>query len=114
MKESVILKIALIFSLIGLIMLYFISDNIGVKEYSARINSDIGEDVKLKGVVKSIRKGNNTAFIEIEQNLPLGIVLFENKNINLTQGDFVEVIGEVQDYNGKEEVIANRIRVVEK
>ena len=112
MRESAILKIALIFSLIGLIALYFISEGIKVKEYTGRsINSNIGDDVKLEGIVKNVRKTQNAAFIEVEQKVPLKVVVLKNE-VNLTAGEIVEVIGEVQEYNGNEEIMANRIRVV--
>ncbi len=112
MKESSIMKIAMIFSLIGLVALYLISGRIEVKDYTARINSNIGDDVKLKGIVKSVRKSDSAAFMEIEQAVPSTVVLFGKGGLNLTEGDFVEVIGEIQEFEGKEEIIANRIRVV--
>lgn len=112
MRETVLLKIALIFSLIGLIALYFISENIEVKEYSGRsISSNIGDDVKLEGIVKNMRKSQNAAFMEVEQKVPLKVVILKS-DVNLTAGDIVEVIGEVQEYNGEEEIMANRIRVI--
>ena len=93
--------------------LYFISDSIDIKDYSITgINSDVGEDVKLKGIVKGVRKSDKATFIEVEQALPSSIVVFSQENINISAGDFVEVIGEIQEYKGEEEIIANRIRVV--
>lgn len=113
MKENTLLKIALISSLIGLIALYFISDKLDIKHYSlTKINSNVGDDVKLKGIVKNVRKSDKVTFIEVEQNVPSNIVVLGRENINITSGDFVEVIGEVQEYKGGEEIIANRIRVV--
>lgn len=112
MRENAILKIALIFSLIGLIALYFVSERIEVKEYTGRsINSNIGYDVKLQGIVKNVKKTQNAALIDVEQKVPLKVVVLKN-DINLTAGETVEVIGEVQEYNGNEEIMANRIRVV--
>ena len=80
MRENTILKISLICSLIGLIALYFISENIEVKEYTGRsINSNIGDDVKLEGTVKNVRKTQNAAFIEVEQKVPLKVVVLKNE-----------------------------------
>ena len=112
MRENAILKIALSFSLIGLIALYFISGNIEVKEYTGKsINSNIGDDVKLEGIVKNVRKSPNAAFIEVEQKVPLKVVVLKSE-VNLTAGEIVEVIGEVQEYEGSEEIMANKIRVI--
>ena len=114
MKETTLLKIALICSLVGLFVLYFISTKIEVKDYKTNIlNKNIGEDVKLKGIVTKINDKGNVIFIEVNQQNPISIVVFGNDgNINLKNGDNVEVIGKVQEYNGKNEIIAQKIRLV--
>jgi aspartyl/asparaginyl-tRNA synthetase len=113
MKETTLLKIALICSLIGLIALYFISTKIEVKDYKPILNKNIGEDVKLIGIVTKITDKGNVVFIEVNQQNPITVVLFtEDDNLKLNSGDNVEVIGEVQEYNGKNEIIAQKIRVI--
>ena len=114
MKETTLLKIALICSLIGLIALYFISTKIEIKDYKPNIlNKNIGEDVKLLGTVTKISDKGNVVFIEVNQQNPITVVLFSNDaNLKLKNDDFVEVIGEVQEYNGKNEIIAQKIRVI--
>lgn len=114
MKETTLLKIALICSLIGLIALYFISIKIEVKEYKPNIlNKNIGEDVKLIGVVTKVNDRGNVVFIDVDYKNPITVVLFTDEdNLKLKSGDSVEVIGEVQEYNGNNEIIAQKIRVV--
>ena len=113
MKETTLLKIALICSLIGLIILYFISSKIEIKDYKPNlVNENIGTDVKLEGIVTKISDKGSVVFIEVSQQNPMTVVLFTNDNINLKNGDNVEVIGEVQEYNGKNEIIAQKIRVI--
>mgnify|MGYP001563330956 CR=1 FL=1 len=113
MKETTLLKIALISSLIGLIILYFISTKIEVKDYKPILNKNIGEDVKLKGTVTKITDRGTVVFIEVNQQNPITVVLFtDDDNLKLKDGDNVEVIGEVQEYNGKNEIIAQKIRVL--
>ena len=113
MKENTLLKIALICSLIGLIILYLISTKIEVKDYKPVLNKNIGEDVTLKGTVTKITDRGNVVFIDVNQQNPITVVLFtDNDNLKLKNDDFVEVIGEVQEYNGKNEVIAQKIRVI--
>jgi aspartyl/asparaginyl-tRNA synthetase len=112
MKESIILKIALICSLVGLVVLYFISAKIEVKDYKPVLNKNIGDDVKLNGIVSKITDRGNVVFIEVIHQNPVTVVLFtDDDNLKLKNGDDIEVIGEVQEYNGKNEVIAERIRV---
>lgn len=114
MKETTLLKIALICSLIGLVILYLISVKIEVKDYKpAKLNENIGDDVKLKGIVTRITDKGNVVFIEVDQQNPIMVVVFTDDNdIKLNNGDNIEVIGEVQEYNGKNEIIAQKIRVI--
>jgi len=53
MEEKSLLRLALICSLVGIIALFFISENIEIKEKNIdEINKDnIGEDVRIKGIV---------------------------------------------------------------
>ena len=114
MKETTLLKIALICSLVGLITLYFISTRIEIKDYKPNIlNKNIGDDVRLMGTVTKITDRENVVFIEVNQQSPITVVLFaDDDNLKLNSGDSVEVIGEVQEYNGKNEIIAQKIRVI--
>jgi len=113
MKETTLLKIALICSLTGLLVLYFISTKIDVKDYKPNLlNKNIGDDVKLTGAVAKISDAGSVVFIEVSQQNPMTVVLFTDDDINLKNGDDVEVIGEVQEYRGKNEIIAQKIRVI--
>ena len=114
MKETTLLKIALICSLLGLAILYFISAKIDVKEYKpSQLNENIGDDVKLIGTIAKISQNDDVAFLEINYQNPVIVVLFtDNKNLSLKVDDTIEVIGEVQEYKGKNEVIAQKIRVI--
>ena len=109
-----LLKIALICSLVGLTALYFISTKIEVKDYKPNLaNENIGDDVKLNGVVTKISDRGSVVFIEVSQQSPVTVVLFtDDDNLRLGNGDNVEVIGKVQEYNGKNEIIAQKIRVI--
>ena len=112
MKETTLLKIAIICSLVGLIVLYFISAKIEIGDYKPNLlNKNVGEDVKLTGTITKISQRDNVAFVEVNQENPITVVLFADSN-DLEEGNVVEIIGEVQEYNGKEEIIANRIRII--
>ena len=113
MKETTLLKIALICSLVGLIVLYFISSKIEVKEYKPVLSKNIGDDVKLNGIVSKITDRGNVVFIEVIHQNPVTVVLFtDDDNLKLRNGNNIEVIGKVQEYNGKNEIIAEKIRVI--
>ena len=114
MKETTLLKIALACSLVGLVLLYFISIKIEVKNYNPNIlNKNIGDDVRLEGAVAKVTDRGNVIFIEVNQQSPVTVVLFtEENNLKLNNGDNVEIIGKVQEYNGKNEIIAQKIRII--
>ena len=114
MKETTLLKIALICSLAGLITLYFISTKIEIKDYKPNIlNRNVGDDVQLKGIVTKINDKGNVVFVDVSQQNSVSVVLFtDNNNLNFKNGDNVEVIGKVQEYNGKNEIIAQKIRII--
>ena len=113
MKETTLLKIALICSLIGLVALYFISTKIDAKEYNpSKLNKNVGENVKLIGTILKITSKDNVAFIEVNRQSPVTVVVFGKENLSLKNGDTVEVLGEIQEYKGNNEIIAQKIRVI--
>lgn len=115
MKEKTLLKIALICSLLGLLILYLISDTIEIKEKNIEKitleNKD--EFVKLRGIVSNVVDTEKVVIMEITQPQEITVVLFKDKEtVNIQQGDEVEVIGKVDEYEGKLEIIADRLRVI--
>ncbi len=116
MKEKTLLKIALIAGIIGIVILFIISETIEIEETDIdKITKANEEDVKLIGKISKITNLDKVIFIELEQQSKITIVVFKdkNKNISLYQGDKIEVIGQIEEYNGKLEVIGQRIRVLE-
>lgn len=116
MKEKTLLKIALICSVVGIALLYIFSEGIEIDESTIdKINKgSIGESVKIKGVLSKVSNAENAVFLEITQPQTIDIVLFKDKHTNITmeEGDYVEIIGKIEEYEGKREVIADRVRVI--
>lgn len=117
MKEKTLLKIALIISLIGIALLYAFSERIEIDESTIdKINKgDVGENVKIKGVLGKVVGTDKAVFLEITQPQTITIILFKDEGANITveKGDYVEIIGKIEEYEGKREVIADRVRVIE-
>ena len=116
MQEKTLLKIALICSLLGLLILYLISNDIEIKEKNIeKITIDNKDEfVKLNGIVNNVIDTEKVTLIKILQPQEITVVLFknENKTMPIQQGNEVEVIGKVDEYKGKMEIIADRLRVV--
>lgn len=108
---------ALVCALVGVTVLYFTSSNIEISEKTIdKINKEhIGEDVKLIGRISSIFETENVYFVKLTQPNTMDVLVFKNKeqNLSLVKGDYVEIIGKIDEYEGKIEVIGHRIRVIE-
>ncbi len=115
MKERSLLKIALASSLIGLLALFFVSSNIEIEEKGLSELDDLNldQDVSIKGVVSSVRDLDKIMILDIAQPQTVNVMLFKDGNISISKGDFVELNGELKEYNGKKEIIANQIDVFE-
>ena len=116
MQEKTLLKIALITSLLGLSILYAISDNIEIKEKDIEKITIENKDefVKLSGIVSNLVNSEKVMILEITQPQEITVVLFKNKNnsIDINEGNEVEIFGKVDEYNGKMEIIAERVRII--
>jgi len=116
MQEKNLLKIALIISLTGLLILYLISDNIEIKEKNIeKITIDNKDEfVKIKGTVSKVIDTERVTILELIQPQQITVVLFKNENrtMNIQKNNEVEIFGKVDEYEGKLEIIADRLRVV--
>lgn len=109
MQDSVLLKIALITSILGLGFLAIILATTGLQEIDISEAKELEEDtsIRITGTVQRVTNKDDFAIVSIKKEEEITVVLFEN--INLTKGQRIEVIGKTQDYNGEKEVVADKI-----
>ena len=103
------------FLLTTFIVLFLLSNTISVTEKTIdKINKEnLDEVVKVKGSITKLINTDKVMIIEVTQPQNINIVLFKDKNkINLQEGDYIEVIGRIEEYNGEMEVIGSRVRVI--
>lgn len=116
MKEKNLLKVALTSSLVGILILFIFSQNISVEEKTiSKITiGDIDKKVKIKGFVENVINTEKVSIIKVVQPQNIDIILFKegNETIDIKKDDFIEVIGKVEEYEGKLEVIGQRIRKI--
>jgi len=114
MDDSALIKVSLIVSLLGIFLLFIISDNINL-EYSDIGNiktQDEGRIVRIKGVVKSVRNSEGMIIVEVMQENIVPVVIFKENNIsNINKNSFLDIEGEVRNYKGKPEIIADKVKV---
>ena len=111
-----LVKIALITAVIGIIALFFITRT--MSEEVVKIEDlKIGQISSIKGMVTSIYVSKDGhAFLKVADNTAeVQVVAFKGSNIeevySLEVGDEVIVLGRVDEYKGKTEIIAREIRV---
>jgi DNA/RNA endonuclease YhcR with UshA esterase domain len=111
MNEKQLIKISLTVTLLGLLTLFFYADNFNLRVIENVDQGKVEETVKIQGEITKLSFQDKVAFIEIEgqQVIKTEIVLFNDREIYLKEGDFVQIIGEVEEYNNKKEIIANKI-----
>ena len=116
MKEKTLLKAALIITLVGLAVLYLISGSIEIEETNMEkiTLQNKGDFVKIKGTVSNKVDAGKITILDITQPHEITVILIkrDNKTIQINHGNEVEIIGKVDEYNGKMEIIADKVRVI--
>ncbi len=113
MNEKSLLKLALLISILGLILLYIVSKNIVIDDTTIEkiTNEEIEGDVVIKGIVKEITERSGTTFIIINQESEIEVIVFSS-NVNLSKGDNVKITGQVSEYKNQKEIIADKIEII--
>tara|TARA_Y100000294_G_C8372116_1_gene263170 strand:+ start:310 stop:645 length:336 start_codon:yes stop_codon:yes gene_type:complete len=110
MKEKTLIKISLIFSVIGIVFLYYLVGNVSLDEKEIDKINYIDQDIKIKGVVTNIDERDKVAFVEIAQPNVMKVVIFKDDELNLKINDYIEITGNVEEYNGKLQIIAEEVK----
>jgi len=111
-KESQLLKVSLIFSLIGILILFYLTYTLEAKRYD--INSltkdNIDDIVKVKGIIESYGETPGLYLIDLKDDTGrITVVVFKDEEIELIEGLEIEIIGQVTEYQNKLEIIAKEI-----
>src|SRR3989338_5347271 len=111
MAEQILLKISLAVIIVGMLFLFLYTESIDLPVSNSLGTLPTSEIVKVKGIVRSVQTFDKVAFVQLdaERMEKMDILLFQEKNLFLKKGDYVEVEGTVEEYQGKKEVIANKI-----
>lgn len=109
MNEKTLLKISLAATILGLTFLFFYA---GQFDLRAIENANLPEEkVQLQGIIKTLQMKDKVAFMVIEgqrvETTP--VVVFPPEELFLKAGDYVEIVGTVEEYQGKKEVVASSV-----
>lgn len=112
MRDSTLLKISLIVAILGVITLYFLSQNVTLKPTSVD-KLDRTNEVLLKGVISRISVTDQVMILELIQPEKVSVVIFKKDLlIDLEKGDVIEVKGRTEQFEGEQEVLADDVRIV--
>lgn len=112
MQDSTLLKISLSTAIVGIILLFFLSQNVTLKPTSTS-KLDRTNEVLLKGVINRVSQTDKVIILELIQPEKNTVVLFKDKYlIDLEKGDVIEVRGRTEEFEGQQEIIADDVRIV--
>jgi|TARA_B100002003_G_C14140321_1_gene548341 DNA/RNA endonuclease YhcR with UshA esterase domain len=109
MKEKTLLRLALGFSLFGILVLYLVSGLVSVDEgvISKIDGTSIGNDIRLNAVVSSVESRGTVTLIKVVQLEDMDVVVFGN--VSLNKGDYIEITGTIDEYEGSSQLLADKI-----
>jgi RecJ-like exonuclease len=114
MNEKTLLKISLIFSILGILLILFISENtsIDLSNISEITKENIDEKVRIQGIVTNIVETESLTILNVKDNTgKITIIIFEI-GIGLQKDQRVEIIGSVTDYEDQLEIMADQIKKI--
>ena len=115
MQEKSLLKLALICAIIGLVVLFIFSKNMEISETNIEkiTLEQAGNYVKVLGRIKQVTDTEKVMILTITQPKDIQVVLFKDNDISLEEGQYIEILGKIEEYRGKPEIIANRVRLID-
>jgi uncharacterized protein YdeI (BOF family) len=109
LSDTQLLKISLCisaFGLLGLFIIFSFSELPATSIQDAEALLD-GEDIRIEGNILSVNQRGNTTFLIIEQQCTIDVIVFDP--IELEEGRTVSIIGTLDSYNNKREVLVEEI-----
>ena len=111
-------KISLVLAIVGVVALFFVVESI--KPRGVRIGeigySMVGETIIVNASVKDISSRGGHVFLKLFDGNQIGAVMFERdarrqpEVYNLSENDFITVVGEVNDYRGDLEIVVKSFK----
>lgn len=113
MDASAVTKVSVALAVIGLFAL--LVAGLFIKPEDVAISDIVktgSEDVVIKGHVTGLRDYGNFLVAEVSEVKSVDVVLF-NKRMAVVVGSNVTVAGQLRNYHGKKELVAESVRVVD-
>jgi len=114
MKDSTLFKISIVCSLIGIFILFIVSEKLDLsKSDIGSINKEmLDKKVKVKGYISSIAETPGLYIINLnDETGNITAIVFKEESFNITKGSIIEIEGKVVEYKEKLEINAEIIRI---
>jgi len=111
MQEKTIYRISLICLILGLSFLFIFAEENKLDFVQSITDIPAEEHVNIKGTLSKISRQENAYFLEIKgyQTIETNVILFNDQPLYLKEGDYLEISGQVEEYNDKKEIIADSV-----
>ena len=115
MQESTLFKISLALSIIGILILLFLTE-INSEELitiEEALNSSVDTKVKIRGEITSLAETPGILLLSLKENLSeIKAIAFKEEEINLNKKDYVEVTGIIKEYKNEKEIEVESISLL--
>ena len=115
MKETTLLKISILVSVLGVFFLMVISElsHIELSKISDITKKDLETKVKIQGKLLSIQETPGLYILTVTDfTSTIVIIVFKEDPLELKKNSNIEIEGKVTEYQGKLEIIADTIKYI--
>jgi RecJ-like exonuclease len=112
MNEKSLLIISLIFSLLGVLIILFVSENIEIPTYkiSEITKENLEDTVKVTGTLSLIKETKNVYLFNLkDETSEIMVIAFKKERIDFKDDQRVTIIGKVIEYQDQLEIQAEEI-----
>lgn len=112
MEEKTLLHISIAGSLLGILILFIISNNIEIPEANIYLvnKSMLNENIKIKGQITNIIETPGLYILTVSDKTDkIQIVVFKEDKLDIKVNQIVEIQGKVSQYKNQTEIIADKI-----
>jgi RecJ-like exonuclease len=115
MNERTLLLISLTGALVGLLILFYISEKIQlpISEISSITRSQLDQNVKVQGYVTYFKETKGLYIFKVKDSTgEIQAILFKDQPVNLAKNDYIELEGSITEYQGKLEIQGENLRLL--
>lgn len=115
MEEKTIFKASLVCSIIGILLIIFISDNLEAKTFNiSDINvAMLDQEIKVIGNISAIRQTKGLTILTLKDNSgSIPVIVFKRNNEIFLKGSKVEITGDVSEFKNELQITAKQIKTL--